>query len=47
MKKVASGLCARCHFHRLLYPALNLKGERVGICYECRESIKELMRRKK
>lgn len=44
---VQSGDCYRCKRGALLYSATTKDGKKVGICYECREFVKKLIKTKK
>lgn len=43
---VWSGECYRCKHGALLYIAVTKDDKKVGICYECREIIRKLVKRK-
>lgn len=44
---VQSGDCYRCKRSGLLYAARTKDGTKVGLCYECREFIRNLKRQAK
>lgn len=43
---VLSGDCYRCKHGALLYPATLQDGRKIGLCYECRETVRRVQRAK-